>query len=184
MKYCALHNVKLSVSLTPAGTSRCEALLHAPKVYLSCRKAHLVQKKNLCLGRQRFFFVGGDNRTRTCDLMRVKQRRDFRPVWEGHFSTKTLENTGLLAVCLGRPLFFFSVLTSCLPAAKSIARRLFTIQALYLKLYTSIYIPPHIRTSGNIFLHLRMTTSNLTDKRRKKKVKKFLKTNNLSHHLG
>ena len=41
---------------TPVGTSLAEGILHAPKVRLSCRKAHLVQKKNLCLGRQRFFF--------------------------------------------------------------------------------------------------------------------------------
>ncbi len=37
-------NVKLSVPSTPAGTSRGEASLHAPKVHLSCRKAHLVEK--------------------------------------------------------------------------------------------------------------------------------------------
>ena len=36
VKYCTSHKVKSSVPLTPAGTSRCKASLHAPKVYLSC----------------------------------------------------------------------------------------------------------------------------------------------------
>ena len=36
--------VKLSVPLMPAGASLDEVKLHAPKVCLSCRKAHLVSK--------------------------------------------------------------------------------------------------------------------------------------------
>ena len=60
MKCCASHKVKLSVPPTPAGTSRCEASLHAPKVYLSCRKAHLVEKKQpLSNGQRLFLFWGG-----------------------------------------------------------------------------------------------------------------------------
>ncbi len=48
-------NVKLSVPPTPAGTSRGEASLHAPKVHLSCRKAHLVEKPDcIAIG----FFCG------------------------------------------------------------------------------------------------------------------------------
>ena len=47
------HKVKLSVPLTPAGTSRCEASLHAPKVCLSCRKAHLVEKNSITVRKYR-----------------------------------------------------------------------------------------------------------------------------------
>ena len=45
VKVCATHKVKLSVPPTPAGTSRCAASLHAPKVCFTCRKAHLVEKE-------------------------------------------------------------------------------------------------------------------------------------------
>ena len=50
---------------------------------------------------------GGDNRTRTCDLMRVKQPRDFRPVWKGQFPTKTLENTRLFSGLPWQAAFLF-----------------------------------------------------------------------------
>lgn len=37
------NNVKESVPPTPVDTSRCIASLHTPKVYFTCRKAHLVE---------------------------------------------------------------------------------------------------------------------------------------------
>ena len=58
VKYCASHNVKLSVPLTPAGASLAEGILHAPKVCLSCRKAHLVRKKSLLSDRQNLVKFG------------------------------------------------------------------------------------------------------------------------------
>ena len=55
MKFCALHKVKLSVPPTPTGTSLAEGILHAPQVRLSCRKAHLVEKKHRLSCRQTVF---------------------------------------------------------------------------------------------------------------------------------
>ena len=48
--------VKLSLPPTPAGTSLDDIKLHAPKVYLSCRKAHLVEKEKTRFAACLFFF--------------------------------------------------------------------------------------------------------------------------------
>ena len=66
VKFCALHKVKLSVPPSPAGTSLAEGILHAPKVCLSCRKAHLVEKRP-CLSTRSFFWwerVDSNHRSR------------------------------------------------------------------------------------------------------------------------
>ena len=73
VKYFASHNVKLSVPLTPAGTSRCVASLHAPKAYLSCRKAHLVENNPHLSKDKCGLFSGGDGGARTHDLLTASQ---------------------------------------------------------------------------------------------------------------
>ena len=121
------------------------------------------------------FLFGGDNRTRTCDLMRVKQPRDFRPVWEEQFSTKTLENTGLFGGLPWQAAFLFCGFDLMPSATKSIAHQLFRIQALCLKLYTSFYISPYHHISRNNFPHLLITTNNPVSRRSKKNFKISIK---------
>ena len=72
MKHCASHNVKLSVPLTPAGASLAEGILHAPKVCLSCRKAHLVEKKHHLSTDKWCFFSGRDSWVRTSEMTESK----------------------------------------------------------------------------------------------------------------
>ena len=62
-----IRKVKLSVLPTPAGTSRCEASLHAPKVCLTCHKAHLVKKRKVHFVNLSFF--GEPSGSRTPDTM-------------------------------------------------------------------------------------------------------------------
>ena len=107
----------------------------------------------------------------TADIS-VADKKDF--YYRFHFLLnilKTLGNTGIFNGLPWQAVFLFAVLTSCQPAAKSISRRLFTIQAFCLKLYTSFYIPSHLHTSRNIFTHLQTTTNNYATRRRKRMKK-------------
>ena len=63
------------------------------------------------------FLFGGDNRTRTCDLMRVKHSGTFVPCRGHDKPRRTLENTGFFYGLPWQAAFLFAFSTSCLFAA-------------------------------------------------------------------
>ena len=80
----------------------------------------IIQKENPAEIRQDFLF-GGDNRTRTCDLMRVKHRRAFRPDQRRSNQPKLIENQWFFITWKIWQYAKHQSLTSCLHAKGIIA---------------------------------------------------------------
>ena len=78
---------------------------------------------------------GGDNRTRTCDLMRVKHRRAYRPDQRRSNQPKPVGNQRLFVVSQSRQDDKHQSLTSCLHADGIVAHptsKVKTIERLFI----------------------------------------------------
>ena len=81
------------------------------------------------------FSFGGDNRTRTCDLMRVKHRRAYRPDQRRSNQPKPVGNQRLFVVSQSRQDDKHQSLTSCLHADGIVAHptsKVKTIERLFI----------------------------------------------------
>ena len=114
---------------------------------------------------------GGDNRTRTCDLMRVKQGRGFAPTGNALTRWKPLKILAFWTVCCGRPFFFLRFRPHAVRYWYSIIPPVHDTSPLPY----SIHIPEQLSTSLVITEHLPTTQEHPATSINIKKKSDFVK---------